>query len=184
MKQLSPEEHAELARLHAIVLENEPLVHLTIRRYLKMTPGMRDYHDFVQIGMMVLQDSARSWRVDGGCTWASYVVKNIRRRLFRELHKSAMRGMTPTTTCKTDVQCAPVVDVMDERQSPSSDDELSDDIQSLLRQLPQREQLIIKERFLNGRSLRDVGSSLGMCRERVRQIQDRALSALWKRLEA
>jgi RNA polymerase sigma factor (sigma-70 family) len=59
---------------------------------------------------------------------------------------------------------------------------IQDQVHEAIAKLPPREQLVIKRRFgLDGgeaRSLREIGDEIGVTRERVRQIQDKALRRL------
>lgn len=50
-------------------------------------------------------------------------------------------------------------------------------------QLNERERNILKERFLEGKTLQQIGKSQDCCRENIRQIQRRALSKMRKALD-
>ncbi|QZI90440.1 hypothetical protein MYOV003v1_p0116 [Vibrio phage 207E48.1] len=54
------------------------------------------------------------------------------------------------------------------------------DIEGLLVHLKPKESLIIKQRFIDDKTLEEVGQELGLTRERIRQIQDKALIKLNK----
>lgn len=49
------------------------------------------------------------------------------------------------------------------------------DVETMLRSLPPRWRIVIEMRFLRGETLATVGASLGICEERVRQIEGQAL---------
>lgn len=59
---------------------------------------------------------------------------------------------------------------------------LRDQLESVLEALPQREQLIVRQRFGLGndetRTLEEIGQQLGVSRERIRQLEARALTLL------
>lgn len=51
-------------------------------------------------------------------------------------------------------------------------------ISSVLNTLDERCRYIIRERFWHDRTLEDIGKDLGICRERVRQLESKALRSL------
>ena len=59
---------------------------------------------------------------------------------------------------------------------------LRDQLETVLEGLPQREQLIVRQRFGLGndetRTLEEIGQELGVSRERIRQLEARALTLL------
>jgi RNA polymerase primary sigma factor len=80
-----------------------------------------------------------------------------------------------------------VIDFLSDRETQLSSDvamqrELSEKIRNRLKNLPWKQKTVIKERFgiHDGRdhTLEEIGRQLGISRERVRQIQDKALEKL------
>lgn len=57
-------------------------------------------------------------------------------------------------------------------------EELREEIFQVLHQLPPREQFVIEERFLRDKTLEEVAGTLNVCRDRVRQIENKALRRL------
>lgn len=62
--------------------------------------------------------------------------------------------------------------------------EINRQILSAIDDLENREKTIIVERFKNGKTLREIGRKLGLCRERVRQIEKETLESLKLKLES
>lgn len=48
-------------------------------------------------------------------------------------------------------------------------------LRKAMQRLDERERAVLGERFVLGRTLDEVGESFGICRERVRQIEMKAL---------
>lgn len=78
----------------------------------------------------------------------------------------------------------PTCTLADRLAAPEPEEELSqmDDLKALvekaLKKLTPKQQAVIKARFIDGRKLREVGQELGVTRERVRQIEVKALRLL------
>jgi RNA polymerase sigma factor (sigma-70 family) len=79
-----------------------------------------------------------------------------------------------------------------DQNAASPDDELveendADLMREVFATLPEREQVILQKRFgINGddpKTLEEIGSELGVTRERIRQIQDGALKKLRRKME-
>ncbi len=68
--------------------------------------------------------------------------------------------------------------VIDDKPDPLYDFENLKVLKSGLRCLSKVQRRVLKQRFLNGMKLREIGAELGVCKERVRQIQDEAIEHL------
>ena len=55
---------------------------------------------------------------------------------------------------------------------------LKDTLRKVLLTLTPREERVIRERFLNGKTLEEVGQTFSVTRDRIRQIQNKALQKL------
>ena len=74
-----------------------------------------------------------------------------------------------------------VHDLADEGKSPEEEtihSELKKKTTSVLSSLTAREERIIRERFFNGKTLEEVGQTFSVTRDRIRQIQNKALRKL------
>jgi len=65
--------------------------------------------------------------------------------------------------------------VADSHQADASADAERSEIWEAVGQLPERMQLILKRRYIEGRTLEDVGEEFGLTRARIKQLQDEAL---------
>jgi RNA polymerase sigma factor (sigma-70 family) len=61
---------------------------------------------------------------------------------------------------------------------PAEIDELTEAVRARLNQLPERERRLIRQRYMQGRTLTSVGEEEGVSCERVRQIIQRGLARL------
>jgi len=52
-------------------------------------------------------------------------------------------------------------------------------LESIIKKLPSRQEFIIKKRFYEGKTLEEAGKELNLCRERIRQIETKALKKLY-----
>jgi len=91
-----------------------------------------------------------------------------------------------------DEESGRVADIVADQNASSPDDELveendADLMREVFATLPEREQVILQKRFgINGddpKTLEEIGSELGVTRERIRQIQDGALKKLRRKME-
>ena len=56
------------------------------------------------------------------------------------------------------------------------------ELSSVMATLDEREQYIIRKRFMDGWALSEVGDELGITKERVRQVQNEALGKMRRRM--
>ena len=69
-------------------------------------------------------------------------------------------------------------DVAIEMDEVLYNDELKKTLTLVLATLTAREELVIRERFFNGKTLEEVGQTFSVTRDRIRQIQNKALRKL------
>ena len=82
-----------------------------------------------------------------------------------------------------DPPAATVEESMDDDEDAMDDDEMmDDDVDSLLKTLAPREYMVLSRRYPmkedDTSTLEEIGSSMQVCRERVRQIEDKAIKKL------
>lgn len=65
--------------------------------------------------------------------------------------------------------------VADSHQADAAEEAERNEIWSAVAQLPERMQLILKRRYIEGRTLEEVGEEFGLTRARIKQLQDEAL---------
>ncbi len=109
------------------------------------------------------------------------------KKIFQVL-KAAGKHMSMDAPLTTDSDSNSLIDIMENEGIDPSDnylirESLLQEIERALSTLPEREALIIKHFFgVNDKelSLREIGDKLGLTRERVRQLKERALRKLRK----
>jgi RNA polymerase primary sigma factor/RNA polymerase sigma factor len=162
-----------------IIRANLRLVVSIAKRRLR---GSGDFFDLVSDGNMSLMravekfDYTRGYKFSTYATWA--IVKNFARSIPNELrHQERFRTSAEEIFLTTP----------DQRSNPYEQQSLRDLRQSqiarIFDRLDQREQEVIRARFGLGpdqqpRTLREVGQLLGVTKERVRQLETRAIHKL------
>ena len=162
-----------------IIRANLRLVVSIAKRRLR---GSGDFFDLVSDGNMSLIravekfDYTRGYKFSTYATWA--IVKNFARSIPNELrHQERFRTSAEEIFLTTP----------DQRSNPYEQQSLRDLRQSqiarIFDRLDQREQEVIRARFGLGpdqqpRTLREVGQLLGVTKERVRQLETRAIHKL------
>ncbi|MCF6184599.1 MAG: sigma-70 family RNA polymerase sigma factor [Bacteroidales bacterium] len=113
---------------------------------------------------------------------------NITTKKIDQVLKAAGKHMSMDAPLTSDSDSNRLVDIMENEGIDPSDnmlmkESLLKEIERALSTLPEREAIIIKHFFgVNGEelSLREIGDKLGLTRERVRQLKERALRKLRK----
>ncbi len=113
---------------------------------------------------------------------------DITTKKIDQVLKAAGKHMSMDAPLTTDSDSNSLVDIMENEGIDPSDnmlmkESLLKEIERALSTLPEREAIIIKHFFgVNGEelSLREIGEELGLTRERVRQLKERALRKLRK----
>jgi RNA polymerase primary sigma factor len=197
---LSREEEAELARRsragddtarHRLVSANLRFVVSIAKRYRHSAVPLAD---LVNEGNLGLLRAAERFDETHGVRFVSYAIWWIRQGMVRAIARDAeLNGRNgasrrvsldqPLTAAST----APLQEVVPDERCEAPEERvmqraLRDAVDSSLTDLPEREQLVLRLYYgLDGAppyTLEEVGQRLGVTRERVRQIKERALARL------
>jgi RNA polymerase sigma factor (sigma-70 family) len=154
-----------------------PLVFSYVRRV--PWPAGVDPEEMAQQGILGLMKAARMYDPEGhsGYRFSSYAIYAIRNSIADARRRREMFSL-PDRDCYEDPGPA-----------PHAAAELADDLAGMRRavvRLGERERRVIEERYLRDgppRTLEAIGLDLGIGKERVRQIEAKALVELRKRME-
>ncbi|QDT57179.1 RNA polymerase sigma factor RpoD [Caulifigura coniformis] len=144
-----------------------------------------DFEDFQSEGNFILLYSIDRFDIDRGFRFSTYATHAIQRHLYRQMHRKARRTSRESITAgeilAESVEAAPVA------EEPDFDPALSKRVVELMNTLDPREAAILKARFGfggdKGEPLRAVATRLGLSKERVRQLQKRAIERLQGMME-
>lgn len=190
---------ASKKRRERLVLDNIRLVHWFVFKMLKIGNRHRDYADAVQEGMIALCSAADGFRPGLGFKFATYAAQAIRNRLARWRRYHEQRGINyrfgrpdelPRVmdfgAAETEDRADPYspVDAADDPLPTDDPDEFTGVLGAAFRALPAREQLIIRRTVCVDEPYRGVADELGLTRERVRQLLERALLHMRRSLKA
>lgn len=186
----------------------DPAVALTVHRFIwrearrYAATGARiglELDDLVQEGQQGALIAARRFDPVKGARYMTYAVWWIRARILDVLRKPMVHVPNDVSRSMCRGEGLPAVSSLDlpiledgttiaDRLTSEGGEDQADlrvaagEVRTILRLLQPREQLILIRRFgLHGRpeeTLDAIGISLGLSRERVRQLQDRALARL------
>jgi RNA polymerase primary sigma factor len=169
--------------LERIIGSKLALVVSIAKRYIR--PG-HDLYDLVSDGNLSLLRAAERFDFARGFRFSTYASYAIINDFARSLRRERARPARLITGCPE--LLGSVADRRgDEAPEMARRDRLREAVGSLLGHLNDREQAIIAGRFGLARerqTLVQLGQELGISRERVRQIESRALDKLWDNDEA
>jgi RNA polymerase sigma factor (sigma-70 family) len=149
-----------------LVRENERLVNYMVSRYLqRYHVGSMEREDLMSWGFVGLVRAAQIWSPERGVAFSTLACKVIERSIIRGV-QSEWRPDEAQVTVSLD---APTAD--DESNSVLGDfvaDDASVDVETKLTvreaisRLPQPDQALIRRRYYEGWSLKEVGEALGL----------------------
>ncbi len=113
----------------------------------------------------------------------------------RKVHmiRHAVKAFNSSKQSSMDGDDSPLLEMVTDSRTPAPDEAIFSAMESrtlleLLEQIDEREATVLRMRFGlddgEGMTLKDIGSKIGLTRERVRQIQDEALRKLGSMLDA
>lgn len=154
------------------------LVHHVLKRLF--VPSSVDPEDLIQEGVLALCRAIRQYEPDRG-GWASYAYTAIKRGMLNVLaqHRKRGRMFSEMDAVKVDGE---TMDYASTIPAPEEVESHHEEVALLLARLSPRDREVIELRFglvdREPKSLEEVGRLLGITRERVRQIEERALTCL------
>ena len=161
-----------------IVQANARLV-VSIARRLKHAADALD--EMVSTGNLILIKAVERFDYSRGFRFSTYATHSVQRELYRSSGKRQKLRLTEVST-------APeiLLDSVEDRSDLRGYEEQNrrvDYVRWLIEKvLPEREQRVVISRFGlesdTGKTLREIGDAMGLSKERVRQLQLRALERL------
>jgi RNA polymerase primary sigma factor len=165
------------AILDRIIRANQGLVVSIVKKY---TWSGRDFFDWVSDGNVALLRASERFDFARGVRFSTYATWAILREFARRIRQTNARRPRFVTGCGDFFQS-----VVDHRSGdlpePTPRERSTDAVRSLLSQLNDRDRTIIVRRFGlvdDKQTLSELGRELGVSKERVRQLEARALRKL------
>lgn len=185
---------SDLAEQTALLKQHEGWLALNANHWLRLNPFL-DFDDLMQEGRLALLRANERFDPSTGnklLTFATICIQRAmgeharsfahpvkyprQRRKVRQAIQRVSFGeplYEDSTRTWAEVLAAPQPDL---EYAPT--DDLMAILGKALKKLTPKQQAVIKARFMEGRKLREVGQELGVSRERVRQIEVKALRLL------
>jgi RNA polymerase primary sigma factor len=163
--------------LNRIIRSNQGLVVYLVKKYT--APG-QDFFDLVSDGNVSLLRASERFDFARGVRFSTYATWVITHDFVRGIRREKTRH-TRFVTGRQDVFQSVVDHRSGELPVATEGERSGEAIRSMLGQLDDRERTIIVRRFGltdNRRTLVELGRELGISKERVRQIESRALRKL------
>jgi RNA polymerase primary sigma factor len=191
---LSPQtvDEAALTEAQACLAEAEELrnriVSANVRLVISIVKTFSDlknpFDELVSDGILSMMHAVSKFDFDRGFRFSTYATRAIRRNLYRlmvQRQKDRSRFHTPSSDLS--------LEVTDERGGSAISEnrwhELQGHLKRMLKALDPRERMIVRARFGMDKTgkvqtLQAIAKTLGVCKERVRQLEKRAIDKLQK----
>ncbi len=170
-------QRAETIRNH-IIRANIRLVISIVKKFV--TP-QQSFDDMLSDGIITLMQAVEKFDYDRGFRFSTYAYRSVARNAFRRVN-AARKEEARFTRDAEDWAFQ-----QEDQSSSSLSDQMWSNLRSItadmLENLDRRERLIIRSRYALGahrrvRTFQDLGNRLGISKERVRQIEHRAVEKL------
>lgn len=169
---------ANQAREH-IIRTNLRLVISNAGKYCSANYG---FEDLVSDGSLALMEAVDKFDYRRGFRFSTYATHAIRRSFFRKMERK-QKDRHRFVVTDPDLMSSAPDDFEVDYDAPAENRMIGRVVESLNEHLTERERHIVEGRFgLNGRhepqTLMELSSELGICKERVRQVEGSALRKL------
>lgn len=184
--------HAERT---ALLLSHTSLIHSVARKFIRRLKRFHEYDDLVAIGQETLWRATETWDPDRAASFLTYGHKALLHS-FLEVHKHWSRPKRLAAYTSVSIEAVEEAAFLSDHaplfvlRSALPDPEVVAGhveerrlVTSELRHLEPRDQQLLRARFEDDATLDEFGLQIGVTRERVRQLELRALGRLRDRLE-
>ena len=188
------------ARQAELIRRYTPLVRRIALAIARKLPKNVLADDLVAAGMLGLWDAIRRHSGQDDCRFEWYVRVRIRGAIGDELRaadwlprRARARAEAAGQTAATIVRFEDMGEVEQERALAGSDTAIEtaveekrqgDKVTRAMKELPERERLILRRRYFEGVELERLGAELGVTAARVCQLHSRAVERLRKSFDA
>jgi RNA polymerase sigma factor (sigma-70 family) len=154
----------------------------------KFVEASNQLSELISDGNISLMRAVEKFDADRGFKFSTYATYAIRRNFFRTIIQ-ARKERQRYVSGDDDLLKLSAAGPEEQQISEPQFVQLKNWLGKLLSQLSPREQLIMSLRFgldknSEPQTLQDIAKSMGVCKERVRQLQSRAMAKLQKAAEA
>ncbi len=151
----------------ATVAANYGLCHFRAIYWAKR--GLGDVEDLASEAVLVLIRAVRNFRPELGFTFSTYACRAMDYTFIQKAAKASARNAKARM-----VELKPS-SMASRREAPSDERiEAKDVWERCMAVLSDRERMVLVGRLVDGQTLDDIGKMIGVTKERVRQIQNKA----------
>jgi RNA polymerase primary sigma factor len=159
--------------MSGLIMRHIALVETQVKRFKSL--GEERLEDLRGEGHLALVQAARDWSPSAGVPFPVYAARQIRYRLIDHARHAGRRR---------EVNIKP--EAWKNRREESIDESRSaEECRAAIidARLTEREKLVIKSIFYERMTLEEAGEAMGITRERVRQLRDKALGKIERKIE-